>query len=275
MPELPEVETIRRGLQMAICGRTIKQIIVRNPNLRVRVNKQNLNQAVNRSITAINRRAKYLLFKLDDEAHLLIHLGMSGRVSLTRSTDTLLKHDHLIFTFNCDLELRYNDTRRFGLVQYIEPGHLEECQFISKLGPEPLGEDFTVGYLSQKAINRTLPVKKFLMDSRIVVGLGNIYVNEVLFSAGISPLRPAGEITLKEWKNLRNVIRRVLRNAIRLGGTTLADGQYRNVSGELGYFQQTLKVYDRENQQCYNCSENIVRTTLSGRSTYTCKNCQR
>ena len=178
-------------------------------------------------------------------------------------------------TFNKKIELRFNDVRRFGYVQYLAPG--DECvhRLLKDLGPEPLEDDFTFTYLVEKAARRSLPVKNFLMDAKIVVGLGNIYVNEALFRAGIHPLRSVSTLTSDEWRNLRNAVRHVLRAAVRAGGTTLQDEMYRGADGELGYFQMRLKVYQREGEKCAKCDTAIEKITMSGRSTFYCPFCQK
>ncbi len=274
MPELPEVETIKRGLELRIVDRTILLITVRNPNLRRRVPTPALRAAAGAKVTSIRRRAKYLIFELDTQRAILIHLGMSGRLSLVAPETPLSKHDHLLFGFEGDIELRYHDVRRFGLVLLLSFAELAVHPLLSHLGPEPLGRGFTTDYLKAKAAKRKIPVKSYLMNSRIVVGIGNIYVNEILFAAGIHPLQPVGEILETEWDALRTAVRKVLRTAIGRGGTTLKDGQFRNASGELGYFQQKLCVYDREGEPCVNCAAEIVRITLCNRSTYYCPICQ-
>jgi formamidopyrimidine-DNA glycosylase len=222
-------------------------------------------------VVEVERRAKYLLIRLANGAVVIFHLGMTGRLGLFSVASERRKHDHIRLVLDNDLELRYNDARRFGALQVVGPGAVIEDLFTS-VGPEPLGKDFTAAYLLTKAGGRRQPVKNFLMDGRIVAGIGNIYASEILFCAGIDPLLPVAEITAKQWRATVRCCRQVLRQAIAAGGTTIAD--YVNARGESGYFQLELQVYGREGQPCRRCNRPVSRIVLAGRSTFLCKHCQ-
>ncbi|MCR4439195.1 MAG: bifunctional DNA-formamidopyrimidine glycosylase/DNA-(apurinic or apyrimidinic site) lyase [bacterium] len=275
MPELPEVETIRRSLEAKICGRPITGVEVRDGRLRHPVDKAAVCSVVGRRIVALGRRGKYLLMTLDDGRMVVIHLGMSGHLRLCAPGSPLERHDHVLFTLGADWQLRYNDPRRFGTVQVVKNAEIEQRGAFANLGPEPLSGAFTAAYLRGRAQGRSVAVKSFLMDCRVVAGVGNIYANEALFRAGINPLRAAGSLSALEWRRLRRTVREVLRAAIKRGGTTLGDERFRNPEGEKGYFQVRLDVYGREGLPCPRCGANIVRVRLAGRSTYFCPGCQR
>jgi formamidopyrimidine-DNA glycosylase len=270
MPELPEVETVCRGVAPYITGRSIQQVVIRQSKLRWPVS-ENLNNIVSGlAIQSVSRRAKYLLFTTD-KGILLIHLGMSGSLRIVTSQQAIKTHDHIDFVFADNIILRYNDPRRFGAVLWTtEP--IAEHKLLKDLGPEPLLADFTGEYLHVRAKNRKVPVKSFIMDSYVVVGVGNIYANEALFMAGIHPLRHAGQITLAEYEKLADCIRTALANAIQQGGTTLRD--FVNEAGKPGYFQQQLRVYGRTGLPCVQCRQLLQDVRLSNRSTVFCTRCQ-
>ncbi len=270
MPELPEVETTCRGISPHIVGQTIKQVIIRQPQLRWPVPKTLNTVLSGLEIRSVSRRAKYLLLSTD-AGTLLIHLGMSGSLRIMSAGLAPGKHDHIDFIFNNDTLLRFNDTRRFGAVLWTDaPAELHPL--LKDLGPEPLLDDFNGELLYQRANNRKAPVKSFIMDSHVVVGIGNIYANEALFMAGILPSRPAGSISLAHYEKLADCIRIILRHAILQGGTTLRD--FVNEAGKPGYFQQQLRVYGRANLPCIDCQQPLIEIRMANRSTVFCKTCQ-
>lgn len=273
MPELPEVEVVRQGIMPLVCGRRVERIATSGKSLRLPVNRAALRRCFEgHCLTAVARRGKYLLFSFDHGALLVIHLGMTGRLGLFPSDTPSARHDHLRFLLDNGLEMRFNDARRFGSVQCFSTEELAAHDPFAGLGPEPLGKEFAAAYLADKAGGRRLPVKSFLMDNRVVVGLGNIYANEILFAAAIHPLTPAGELDRSQWRAVVKATRTVLDRAIRAGGTTIAD--FVNASGKPGYFQLELAVYGREGAPCRHCRHPIERTVLSGRATYFCPSCQ-
>jgi formamidopyrimidine-DNA glycosylase len=271
MPELPEVETTCRGIAPHIVGQTIKQLIIRQPQLRWPV-PETLNKVLcGQEIHSVTRRAKYLLFSTD-AGTMLIHLGMSGSLRIMSAGQSPGKHDHIDFIFNNDTVLRFNDTRRFGAVLWAD-APVEQHPLLKDLGPEPVLDDFNGELLYQRANNRKVPVKSFIMDSHVVVGIGNIYANEALFMAGLLPSRPAGSISLAHYEKLADCIRIILRQAILQGGTTLRD--FVNEAGKPGYFQQQLRVYGRANQPCIDCQQLLTEIRMANRSTVFCNTCQR
>jgi len=271
MPELPEVETTCRGIKPHIVGQTIKQLIIRQPQLRWPV-PDTLNKVLcGLEIHSVTRRAKYLLFSTD-AGTMLIHLGMSGSLRIMSAGQSPGKHDHIDFIFNNDTVLRFNDTRRFGAVLWTD-APVEQHPLLKDLGPEPLLDDFNGELLYQRANNRKIPVKSFIMDSHVVVGIGNIYANEALFMAGLLPSRPAGSISLASYEKLAECIRIILRQAILQGGTTLRD--FVNEAGKPGYFKQQLRVYGRANQPCIDCLQPLIEIRMANRTTVFCNTCQR
>ena len=274
MPELPEVETIRRGLERVLVGQTVRQIKVRETRFRRPVNVAKLKKLVSgQQIEALHRRAKYLLCELENRAHLVIHLGMSGRLLYCKKTLPRQKHDHVQFVFTNGHELRFYDPRRFGMVDAVPPGGLPHYFHFQNLGPEPLSPQFTAAYLAARAKKLSRPIKNFLMDGAVVVGVGNIYASESLFRAGINPKKPGGKLNAVEWKNLARAVRATLKRAIAAGGTTFND--FHNSDGEMGYFQQELMVYDRAGEPCHVCGQTIRRLVQAGRSSFYCPRCQK
>jgi formamidopyrimidine-DNA glycosylase len=274
MPELPEVETVRRGLHPRIVGRRFEAVEVRERRLRRQVDTARLRRGVcGRRVEDLTRRGKYLLIHLEGEQRLLIHLGMSGRLLLVPAGEPFESHVHVCFDIEGGLQLRFRDHRRFGLVEAMSSSSLNKDSRLSQLGVEPLSRACTARYFYERARGRKRPVKNFLMDARQVVGVGNIYASEALFLAGIHPLRAAGRISAPSWERLTRAVKRVLRDAIRQGGTTLSD--FRDVNGEAGYFQVRLRVYGREGEDCPRCQGTIRRRVLAGRSSFYCSGCQR
>lgn len=271
MPELPEVETTRGGIAPHIQGKAFRGAIVRQPQLRWPVPDNLAAILTGLTLNEVHRRGKYLLLTTDAGA-LLIHLGMSGNLRVTTADQPPRKHDHIDLLFDDGTVLRFNDQRRFGAVLWTT-GPAEEHPLLAALGPEPLSEGFDGKYLFEHSRNRTVPVKSLIMDSHVVVGVGNIYANESLFLAGLHPKRPAGEIGLPEYQGLAEAIKTVLSRAIAQGGTTLRD--FVNAQGKPGYFQQSLSVYGRGGQTCLRCEEPIQQLKIGQRASYFCGNCQR
>jgi formamidopyrimidine-DNA glycosylase len=273
MPELPEVETIRRSLAVKLPNRTVTDILIRDSRLREPVNEERLNQLIcGRKVVNLSRRAKYLLIHFDGGSCLILHLGMSGRLLLLPATHPFDKHDHVIFAFDNDTELRLRDPRRFGSVAAVIEAELSEHPPLRRLGPEPLSPECTALYLFERSRKSKKPVKNFVMDQQVVVGVGNIYASESLFLARIHPLRAAGRISYPRWQKLLSAIKRVLTAAIKQGGTTLSD--FRDSNGEMGYFQVKLRAYGRAGLPCFTCGTAIRVCVLGGRSTFYCPKCQ-
>jgi formamidopyrimidine-DNA glycosylase len=271
MPELPEVETTRRGIAPAIEGRLIRQVIVRQPSLRWPVPESLSETLVGQIIQSVERRAKYLLLRTE-QGTLIMHLGMSGSLRILTEGHPCGKHDHVDLVFSDRTLLRFNDPRRFGAVLWTA-APVADHPLLKNLGPEPLTADFDGAHLYALAQNRKAPVKSFIMDSHVVVGVGNIYANEALFRAGILPTRHAGKISLVRYARLAESITLVLDDAIRQGGTTLRD--FVNEAGKPGYFKQQLQVYGRAGLPCRGCGEPLSEIRLSGRATVYCKHCQK
>ena len=269
MPELPEVETTRRGVAALLIGKTVSRVDVRNPNLRWPVSLPR--SLVGEHLEAVRRRAKYLLFEFQTGT-LILHLGMSGSLRVLPVDAPLRKHDHIGIEFDRTQALRLHDPRRFGSVHWHE-GDITEHWLLSSLGPEPLDPAFDGQLLKQRARGRRVAVKNFIMDSRVVVGVGNIYANEALFLAGIRPTVAAGRVTRKAYDRLAASVRRVLASAIEQGGTTLRD--FVKEDGNPGYFRQSLNVYGREGQACRVCGATLTSIRLGQRATVFCKHCQK
>lgn len=272
MPELPEVETVCRGLAKHLTGKTFTDVTARRRDLRVPLPKGFERALVGRTVTSISRRAKYILVHLDDKQVLVIHLGMSGSLVLhTHKPKSLRKHDHVIFAFSPQLWLVFHDPRRFGLMALTDEKHLAENKLFAGLGPEPFDRalDGTFYDLLHKA---KAPVKSVIMDQRKLVGVGNIYACEALFSARIHPRRSASKVTKKEATLLLKDIRKTLERAIVSGGSTLRD--YVRSSGDAGYFQHHFRVYGRLKQPCTVCKTPISAIKQSGRSSFFCSYCQ-
>lgn len=271
MPELPEVETTLRGIAPHIEGKTVEQVIIRQPKLRWQVTEGLSEQLTGISIQSVKRRGKYLLLTTESGT-LLLHLGMSGSLRIVATGQIPGKHDHIDFIFSDRTNLRFNDPRRFGAVLWTT-APVNEHPLIRDLGPEPLTPDFSGDILFALSGKRTTPVKSFIMDSRNVVGIGNIYANEALFMAGILPTRQAGRIALPRYEKLADCIRTVLEQAIEKGGTTLRN--FVNESGKPGYFKQQLAVYGRGGLSCNVCQRPLTEIRISNRSTVYCSRCQR
>lgn len=272
MPELPEVEVVRRGLTPQIAGRKILQTTWSGKPLRLPVPLFACQQAIEgHKIREIDRRGKYLLIRMDNSAVLAIHLGMSGRLGLFPETAPVTRHDHLCWRLDNGMELRFNDSRRFGSVQVFETRTEEEAFFIL-LGPEPFEKSFCAAYLFQNAGNRRRPVKNFLMDGRVVAGIGNIYASEILYAAHVNPATAARNLSRGRWEKIVQAVRLILDRAIACGGTTVAD--FVDSSGNAGNFQIQLQVYGRAGEPCRRCGARIIKSLMAGRSTYYCPQCQ-
>lgn len=310
MPELPEVETVRRGLEPAMAGHRIARLVQRRPDLRFPLPDRFADRLTGRRIESLARRAKYLLAHLDGDEVLIMHLGMSGRFTVKPAANTGLfsspqggggqvasqgnlvgefthdtgadpAHDHVVFDMANGATVTYNDPRRFGFMDLVAADALDGCRHFAGMGPEPLGNGFNAEYLAARAQGRAADLKAFLLDQRNIAGLGNIYVCEALFRSGLSPNRAAACLTdrrgrpTERCERLVPTIRQVLEEAIAAGGSTLRD--YAHADGSLGYFQHSFKVYGREGEPCAKagCGGTIRRTVQSGRSTFHCGRCQR
>ncbi len=271
MPELPEVETTRRGLLPHLVGRRIRDVVVRNANLRWPVPRDLARRLNGEQVVAIRRRGKYLLFDCG-KGHLLVHLGMSGRLTIVPERLPARAHDHVDVRFEGGSALRLTDPRRFGAMLWLR-GRPEEHALLAGLGLEPFGDEFGGEAMHALARGRRTAVKHFLMNARIVTGVGNIYANEALFRAGIHPLRPAGRISAERWRVLAAAIRETLARALEAGGTTLRD--FASVRGDPGHFQHEFMVYGREGEACPKCGTAVRAMRQGRRSTFYCPSCQR
>ncbi len=271
MPELPEVETTRLGVSPHVLGRKVARMEVRERRLRWAVTAS-LEEAVRgRRVDAVDRRGKYLLFRIGTGT-MMLHLGMSGSLRMTSAEEPVRKHDHVDMVMEGGQVMRFHDPRRFGCLLWL-PGDPYQHPLLAELGPEPLGADFSGDYLYQRSRGRKAPVKAFIMDSHIVVGVGNIYANEALFAAGIHPASPAGSISKARYERLEREVRDILARAIEVGGTTLRD--FVGGDGKPGYFQQTLMVYGRGGEACRGCGGLLREIRQGQRATVFCPRCQR
>jgi formamidopyrimidine-DNA glycosylase len=275
MPELPEVETVRRGLALKMSGRRIVRAELRRPDLRRPFPPQLAERLGGAQIGALRRRGKYILIELDADGLLLLHLGMSGRITAGDAAQPDLRHDHVVLTLDDGTVVRFNDARRFGTLDYLRRSEADRHPLLAGLGPEPLEAGFDGAYLAHKLAGKMTPIKAALLDQRIVAGLGNIYVCEALYRARLSPRRLAGTIGRGRAERLVAAIRAVLDEAIEAGGSSLRN--YVQANGELGYFQHRWAVYGHEGEPCpgCTCAEGVRRITQSGRSTFFCAKRQR
>ncbi len=277
MPELPEVETVCRGLAGVLEGRRLVRFETRRADLRIPFPPRLAEQVTGRTVVRVYRRAKYALLELDDGHVVIVHLGMSGRMTIQRSRTPIGRHDHVVMLTDDGTEVRLNDPRRFGLVTITPKADLDGHKLFRGLGPDPLDPTFDAAQLSAALAGRRMPIKAALLDQRIVAGLGNIYVSESLYRAGISPKRPASSVSGVRAARLVPAIKGVLRDAIAAGGSTLRDHVQPN--GELGYFQHQWRVYGRAGESCPNHpgatrKPTVKRVIQSGRSTFYCPRCQ-
>ena len=295
MPELPEVETVRRGLQPAMEGATFRAVDQRRPDLRFPLPDRFADRLTGQRLVALRRRAKFLVAELSGGESLIMHLGMSGRFTIEEGASGgrgkpgqfvhdvggIAAHDHIVFEMSSGARVTFNDPRRFGYMDLVATGTIEACKHFAGLGIEPLGNAFDAVYVARRARGRTADLKAFLLDQRNVAGLGNIYVCEALHRAGISPRRKAGTLAKANGKpadrteRLTIAIRQVLHEAIEAGGSTLRD--FAKADGALGYFQHAFHVYGREGEPCVTpeCPGTVKRIIQAGRSTFWCSRCQR
>jgi formamidopyrimidine-DNA glycosylase len=274
MPELPEVEVIRRGLQKHLPGCKVLDIRAGNKKLRRPMPRRDLQKFIRGArVKSVGRRAKFLLIAMDNGARLIVHLGMTGRLGIFPTGAPRAKHDHLRLQLDNNMQLRFNDSRRFGFIQVQPPGSDTAGIMMANLGPEPLGPDFSPEYLQKLAAGKNRPLKNFLMDNRIVVGIGNIYACEILFHAGLKPDKKVSRLTLKDWGKIVKSSRQVLEKAIASGGTTISD--FVNESGKSGYFQLELQTYGKQGRPCSCCTTPIAKKTMAGRATFFCPKCQK
>ncbi|MCV2893649.1 bifunctional DNA-formamidopyrimidine glycosylase/DNA-(apurinic or apyrimidinic site) lyase [Lentibacter sp. XHP0401] len=283
MPELPEVETVRCGLSPSMEGVRIERVDVNRPDLRWPFPERMAERLAGQEVLRLRRRSKYILADLSSGESLLIHLGMSGRMTVSgdplgqfvHEHPQLEKHDHVIIWMEGGARIAFNDPRRFGAMDLLPTQTAESHPLLAKLGPEPLGNAFSESYLAEALAGRRTPMKAALLDQKIIAGLGNIYVCEVLHRTGISPTRLAGKVSRAKLAKVVPAVREVLQNAISAGGSSLKD--FKQASGELGYFQHQFHVYDREGAACQTpeCGGTIKRIVQSGRSTFYCPRCQR
>ncbi|MFT6790896.1 MAG: formamidopyrimidine-DNA glycosylase [Cellvibrionaceae bacterium] len=270
MPELPEVETTRRALEPHLTGRTVHKLLIRQPSLRWPVPQSLPDHLQNKKLLAIQRRGKYLLFRFD-HGYMLVHLGMSGSLRIVKVDELPKKHDHIDWIFSSQKIMRFHDPRRFGSVLWTEEP-IESHRLLKNLGPEPLSADFDGDYLFKASRNRQKNIKSFIMDSHIVVGVGNIYANESLFMAGLRPSRPVTRVSRAAYHTLAEAIKNVLQRSIVQGGSTLRD--FVSGDGQPGYFTQQLNVYGRQNQVCNICGKILKALRQAQRISVYCPQCQ-
>ena len=289
MPELPEVEVVKRSLEKNILNSIIKKVKITDANLRYKLDKAKLSKLKGKKIIKIKRRSKFLIFEVGKTHQMLVHLGMTGKFFFTDNKDNKFKtsfyyflnykkdrkHDRITFFLNKKQKLIYNDIRKFGFIKLYSSGLITRSQHLTHLGPEPLEKDWNFFYLKKYVIRRERSIKNILMDQKCVSGLGNIYVNEILFLSGIKPVRKGCKLKNFEIEKIIKFSKKILKNAIKFGGSTIKD--FTSENGKIGVFQQYFKVYGRENQECSNvdCNLRIIRTVISNRATFFCKKCQK
>ena len=289
MPELPEVEVVKRSLERNILNLIIKKVKINDAYLRYKVDKTELSKLSGKKITKIKRRSKYLIFEIGKTYQILIHLGMTGKFFFIDDKNNKFKtsfyyflnykkdrkHDRVIFILNKKQKLIYNDVRKFGFIKIYSSNSITKSKHLAHLGPEPLEKNWNFSYLKKYVVGRKRSIKNILMDQKCVSGLGNIYVNEILFFSGIKPARKATKLKNFEIERIIKFSKKILKSSIRLGGSTIKD--FSSENGKKGVFQQHFKVYGRENQYCSNvdCNLRIIRTLISNRATFFCKKCQK
>ena len=269
MPELPEVETTKRGIEPYLRNQTIEKIKVRNNKLRIPFNQSLAKNIINTEIKEIKRRAKYIIFEFSNSFSIVIHLGMTGNLRVSKQIK-YLKHDHIIFYLSSGNVLIYNDVRRFGLIQVYRTN--ESFFLLDNNGPDPFEKEANADYLFNKIKNSTASIKSILLNHKVISGIGNIYASEILFATNISPTRKGKEVSYDECKKILKESKKILLKAIKAGGTTLND--YFNAESKPGYFKIQLKAYGRDGEKCSNCESKILKITQNGRSTYFCKESQ-
>lgn len=271
MPELPEVETVRRELEPHVTGNTISSAKILSPSLRSPLPQDMSELLTDKNIVSITRRAKYLLFMIDCGLTMVVHLGMTGRLSIVTKSYIPVKHDHVILFLN-EKALVYNDPRRFGLIELTKTDEINCHRLFAHLGLEPLTKNFTENYLQAKLQKRKTPIKVAIMDNVVIVGVGNIYASESLFLAAISPLRGANDLSLVELKKLVAAIKQVLQEAIESGGSSIRD--FVSIDNNKGYFQHNFAVYGKAGNDCRRCGGAISKIYQGGRATFFCAGCQ-
>ena len=271
MPELPEVETTRRGIEPLVSNKVVDQVLIHNESLRWPVPQELTSLLPGQKFGAVNRRSKYLLFSIG-QGTMIVHLGMTGNLRVDSSSTERRKHDHVEIVFTDGSVLRYNDSRRFGSILWTAEDPADHFRLAS-LGPEPFDSGFNSAYLYKRSRDRRIAVKPFLMDAHVVVGVGNIYASEALFRARIAPVRPAGKVSKAAYERLIEAVTIILNEAIAAGGTTIRD--FTNSEGKPGYFKQELRVYGRTGQKCTACDTLIKQIKLGQRSTFYCPSCQK
>ena len=289
MPELPEVEVVKRSLERNILNLIIKKVKINDGNLRYKVNKNGFLKLKGKKITKIKRRSKYLIFEIGKTYQMLVHLGMTGKFFFIDNKNNKLKtsfyyflnykkdrkYDRVVFILNNKQKLIYNDIRKFGFIKIYNYGLITKSKHLTHLGPEPLEKNWNYLYLKKYLIGRKRSIKNILMDQKCVSGLGNIYVNEILFLSGVRPARKANKLKNFEIEKIIKFSKKTLKNSIKFGGSTIKD--FSSENGKKGVYQQHFKVYGRENQECSNvdCNLRIIRIVISNRATFLCKKCQK
>ena len=289
MPELPEVEVVKRSLERNILNLIIKKVKISDGNLRYKVDKTRLSKLEGKKITKIKRRSKFLIFEIGKIYQMLVHLGMTGKFFFTDNKDNKFKtsfyyflnykkdrkHDRVIFILNKRRKLIFNDIRKFGFIKIYSSNLIKKSQHLIYLGPEPLEKNWNFSYLKKYVTGRKRSIKNILMDQKCVSGIGNIYANEILFLSGIKPVRKATTLKNFEIEKIIKFSKKILKNSINLGGSTIKD--FSSKKKKKGVFQQHFKVYGRENQDCSNvdCNLRIIRTVISNRATFSCNKCQK
>ncbi len=273
MPELPEVETVKNTLKRQVLGKKIVDVNIFYPNLiEFPTVDEFKKQIINQTITDMKRRGKWLMFELDDY-FLLSHLRMEGKYLIRKKGDEVTKHEHISFLFSDDTELRYQDVRKFGRMHLIKKSEINDRKPLNELGLEPWDSNLTIEYLKEKYKSKKLPIKTVILDQSIIVGIGNIYADEILFLSHINPLKKCVDLTDLELQNIIDNTKKVLDLAIKDGGTTIRS--YTSSEGVHGRFQQNLKVHNKENTPCSICNTNIIKIRVGGRGTCYCENCQK
>ena len=288
MPELPEVEVVKRSIEKIIHNLTIKNIKIYNRNLRYKIEAKKLKNLINTKVLLVKRRSKYILINLDNKRTILLHLGMSGKIIIVNSkqqkirssfyyalTNNLDKHNHVIFEFQNNFKLIYNDVRRFGFLKVVNTNNIYENSHLKTLGPEPLSNDFNLKYFKINIKNKKQSIKDCLMDQKFVSGLGNIYVNEVLFQSKINPLIKSKNLTNKQIFNILKNTKLILKKAVEKGGSSIKD--FNDTEGNTGKFQDFFRVYGRDNKACrkMKCNGVVKKIRISNRSTFYCNICQK
>ncbi|MBL6621621.1 MAG: bifunctional DNA-formamidopyrimidine glycosylase/DNA-(apurinic or apyrimidinic site) lyase [Rickettsiales bacterium] len=273
MPELPEVETIKNYIKPILERKKFQEVKIINPNLRFKTPIELQEILTNQEIKIVERRAKYIIVKCTDNINLIIHLGMTGKIRAYENTPILQKHDHIIFKLNNQNILIYNDVRKFGFITYERTSNSKNISFIKKLGIEPLSKEFNKEYFKKLSKNSKIEIKKFIMDQNFIVGVGNIYACEALFLSKINPKTITNQLNVVQQELLVKNIKKILKNAIAKGGSTIKDFQL--VNGESGYFQNSLNVYGREKKPCKICNSLLNKIKQGGRSTFYCESCQK